>query len=149
MRPVVKTALRRLWRDSTTLQIGVHHERTVVVAGVGDQVGRLLAAFDGAHDRSALRARARSLGLDASIVDRLVSMLTEAAILDDAATDTGPIAVLPRIERDRLAPDVASMSLVSEQGRDGASDPPAANDADGSELPPRDGRQSTVELPGH
>ena len=115
MRPVVKTALRRLWRDSTTLQIGVHHERAVVVAGVGDQVGRLLAAFDGAHDRSALRARARSLGLDASIVDRLVSMLTEAAVLDDAATDARPIAVLPRIERDRLAPDLASMSLVSGQ----------------------------------
>lgn len=78
MRPVVKTALRRLWRDSTTLQIGVHHERAVVFAGIGEQVGRLLAAFDGAHDRSALRARARSLGLDASIVDRLVSMLTAA-----------------------------------------------------------------------
>jgi len=115
LRPVVKTALRRLWRDSTTLQIGVHHERTVVVAGVGDQVGRLLAAFDGAHDRSALRARARSLGLDAAIVDRLVSMLTEAAVLDDAATDTRAVAVLPRIERDRLAPDIASMSLVSGQ----------------------------------
>jgi bacteriocin biosynthesis cyclodehydratase domain-containing protein len=115
LRPVVKTALRRLWRDSTTLQIGVHHERTVVVAGIGEQVGRLLAAFDGAHDRSALRARARSLGLDASIVDRLVSMLTEAAVLDDAATDARPLAALPRVERDRLAPDLASMSLVSGQ----------------------------------
>ena len=115
MRPVVKTALRRVWRDSTTLQIGVHHERAVVVAGIGEQVGRLLAAFDGAHDRSALRARARSLGLDASIVDRLLSILTEAAVLDDAATDTQPLAALPRIERDRLAPDVASMSLVSGQ----------------------------------
>jgi hypothetical protein len=115
LRPVVKTALRRLWRDSTTLQIGVHHERAVVVAGIGEQVGRLLAAFDGAHDRSALRARARSLGLDASIVDRLVSMLTEAAVLDDAATDARPLAALPRVERDRLAPDLASMSLVSGQ----------------------------------
>jgi hypothetical protein len=113
LRPVVKTALRRLWRDSTTLQIGVHHERAVVVAGIGDQVAKLLAAFDGAHDRSALRARARSLGLDAAIVDRLVSILTEAAVLDDAATDARPLAALPRVERDRLAPDLASMSLVS------------------------------------
>jgi hypothetical protein len=115
LRPVVKTALRRVWRDSTTLQIGVHHERAVVVAGIGEQVGRLLAAFDGAHDRAALRTRARALGLDASIVDRLVSMLTEAAVLDDAATDARPLALLPRIERDRLAPDLASMSLVSGQ----------------------------------
>jgi bacteriocin biosynthesis cyclodehydratase domain-containing protein len=115
LRPVVKTALQRVWRDSTTLQFGVHHERAVVVAGIGEQVARLLAAFDGAHDRSALRARARSLGLDASIVDRLVAILTEAAVLDDAATDAQPLAVLPRIERDRLAPDLASMSLVSGQ----------------------------------
>lgn len=115
MRPVMKTALRRVWRDSTTLQIGVQHERAVVVAGIGDQVGRLLASFDGAHDRSALRARARSLGLDAAIVDRLVSLLTEAAVLDDAATDARPLAVLPRVERDRLAPDLASMSVVSGQ----------------------------------
>jgi bacteriocin biosynthesis cyclodehydratase domain-containing protein len=115
LRPVVKTALRHLWRDSTTLQLGVHHERAVVVAGIGEPVGRLLAAFDGAHDRAALRARARALGLDASIVDRLVSMLTEAAVLDDAATDARPLAALPRVERDRLAPDLASMSLVSGQ----------------------------------
>ncbi len=115
MRPVVKPGLRRVWRDATTLQIGVQHERAVVVAGIGDQVGRLLAAFDGAHDRAALRVRARSLGLDAAIVDRLVSILTEAAVLDDAATDAGPVAALPRIERDRLAPDLASISLVSGQ----------------------------------
>ena len=113
LRPVVKPGLRRLWRDSTTLQIGVQHGRAVVVAGIGDQVGRLLAAFDGAHDRTALRVRARSLGLDAAIVDRLVSMLAEAAVLDDAATDARPLAALPRAERERLAPDIASMSLVS------------------------------------
>jgi len=113
LRPVLKTAMRRLWRDSTTLQIGVQHDRAVVVTGIGEQVGRLLAAFDGAHDEPALRARARSLGLDASIVDRLVAILTEAAVLDDAATDSRPLGSLPRVERDRLAPDLASMSLVS------------------------------------
>lgn len=115
MRPVVKPALRRLWRDSTTLQIGVHPARAVVVGGIGEQTARLVAAFDGAHDGAALRLRARALGLDESIVDRLISILLDAAVLDDAATDAAPLAALPRIERDRLAPDLASMSLLSGQ----------------------------------
>ena len=115
MRPVVKAALRRVWRDSTTLQIGVHHDRAVVVGGVGAQTARLVAAFDGVHDAAALRLMARALGLDESIVDRLVSMLADAAVLDDAATDAGPLAAFTRAERDRLAPDLASVSLVSGQ----------------------------------
>jgi bacteriocin biosynthesis cyclodehydratase domain-containing protein len=115
VRPVVKAALRRVWRDSTTLQIGVHHQRAVVVGGVGAQTARLVAAFDGAHDATALRLMARALGLDESIVDRLVSMLSDAAVLDDAAADARPLAALSRAERDRLAPDLASISLVSGQ----------------------------------
>jgi hypothetical protein len=113
VRPVVKAALRRVWRDPTTLQIGVHHDRAIVVGGVGEQTARLVAAFDGAHDATALRLMAGALGLDESIVDRLVSMLADAAVLDDAAADAGPLAALSRPERDRLAPDLASISLVS------------------------------------
>jgi hypothetical protein len=112
VRPVVKAALRRVWRDSTTLQIGIH-QRAVVVGGVSEQTARLVAAFDGAHDAAALRAMAHRLGLHESIVDGLVAMLTDADVLDDAATDTAALAALPRAERDRLAPDLASMSLVS------------------------------------
>jgi bacteriocin biosynthesis cyclodehydratase domain-containing protein len=113
VRPVVKTALRRLWRDATTLQIGVHHERAIVVGGVGEQTARLIAALDGAHDVAALRVAARELGLDEAVVGRLLSMLADAAVLDDAAIDAGPLAALPLAERDRLAPDLASISLVS------------------------------------
>jgi hypothetical protein len=112
VRPVVKAALRRVWRDSTTLQIGIH-QRAVVVGGVSEQTARLVAAFDGAHDAAALRAMAHRLGLHESIVDGLVAMLTAGDVLDDAATDTAALAALPRAERDRLAPDLASMSLVS------------------------------------
>jgi bacteriocin biosynthesis cyclodehydratase domain-containing protein len=115
VRPVVKTALRRLWRDPTTLQIGVLAHRAVVVGGVGDRAAGLVAALDGAHDDQALRLRARGLGLDEAVVERLVAMLAEAEVLDDAATDAGVLAELPRRDRDRLAPDVASLSLVSGQ----------------------------------
>ena len=92
MRPVVKPALRRLWRDSTTLQIGVHPASAVVLGGISEQTARLVAAFDGAHDAPALRLRARVLGLEESVVDRLVSMLGDAAVLDDAAIDAAPLA---------------------------------------------------------
>jgi bacteriocin biosynthesis cyclodehydratase domain-containing protein len=113
VRPVVKTALRRLWRDATTLQIGIHHERAIVVGGVGEQTARLIAALDGAHDAASLRVAARGLGLDEALVGRLLSMLADAAVLDDAAIDTAPLAALPLADRDRLAPDLASISLVS------------------------------------
>jgi bacteriocin biosynthesis cyclodehydratase domain-containing protein len=113
VRPVLKTALRRLWRDQTTLQIGVHHQRALIVSGVSERTAQLVAALDGAHDAAALRSTARGLGLDESVADRLLAMLTEAAVLDDAATDNRPISALPRPERDRLAPDLASLSLVS------------------------------------
>jgi len=113
VRPVVKPALRRVWRDATTLQIGVHHARSVVVGGITAKTAQLVAAFDGAHDADALRRTARQLGLEASTVDRLLGMLVDAAVLDDASSDVGALATLPRAERDRLAPDLASMSLVS------------------------------------
>jgi bacteriocin biosynthesis cyclodehydratase domain-containing protein len=121
VRPIVKSGLRRLWRDSTTLQIGVHHDRAIVVGGVGEQTARLVAAFDGAHDADALRGNAREIGLDESVVDRLLSMLTDAAVLDDAGTDLGSLATLPLAERDRLAPDLASVSLLSGQADGGVS----------------------------
>jgi len=87
VRPVFKPALRRVWRDASTLQIGVHHARSVVVGGITAKTAQLVAAFDGAHDADALRRTARQLGLEASTVDRLLGMLVDAAVLDDAASD--------------------------------------------------------------
>lgn len=113
MRPVVKPALRRVWRDATTLQIGVHHARSVVVGGITAKTAQLMATFDGAHDAHALRRAAGELGLEASTVDRLLAMLDDAAVLDDAGSDVGALATLPRTDRDRIAPDLASLSLVS------------------------------------
>ena len=96
VRPVVKPALRRVWRDATTLQIGVHQARSVVVGGITAKTAQLVAAFDGAHDAEALRRTARQLGLEASTVDRLLDLLGDAAVLDDASSDVGELATLPR-----------------------------------------------------
>lgn len=113
MRPVLKTALRRLWRDHTTLQFGVRPERAVLLRGVGDRAARLIAAIDGTRDLEELRATALGLGLDAAFADRLLALLVDAHAVDDAATSPRPLARLPIAERDRLAPDLASMSLLS------------------------------------
>ncbi|MGH8889140.1 MAG: thiamine biosynthesis protein ThiF [Acidothermaceae bacterium] len=113
MRPVVKTALRRLWRDPTTLQIGIHPERALVLGGVGNRTAELMAAIDGTRDDADLRATARRLGLDAGVADQLLRLLLDASVVDDAAVSPIPLAGLSHLERDRLAPDLASISVVS------------------------------------
>ena len=118
MRPIVKTALRRLWRDHTTLQFGVRPERALLLRGVGERAARLIAAVDGTRDRQALRVTAAELGLDPGFADRLLALLIEARVVDDAATNPAALAALPVAERDRLAPDLASISLLS-SGTDG------------------------------
>ncbi len=118
MRPIVKTALRRLWRDHTTLQFGVRPERALLLRGVGDRAARLIAAIDGTRDHHELRATAADLGLEPAFADRLLALLVDARVVDDAATSPGALARLSVAERDRLAPDLASISLLS-TGADG------------------------------
>jgi molybdopterin/thiamine biosynthesis adenylyltransferase len=116
VRPVVKSAMRRLWRDQETLQIGLDPRRALVVSGIHPGVARLLSAFDGAHTDDDLRRAARRFGMDPGDVDRLVAMLVDAAVVDDGGRDAdGSLAMrgLPVVERDRLAPDLSSLSLVT------------------------------------
>lgn len=118
MRPIVKTALRRLWRDHTTLQFGVQPERALLLRGVGDRAARLIAAIDGTRDQHALRTTAAELGLEPGFADRLLALLIDARVVDDAATSPATLAELTVAERDRLAPDLASISLLA-TGTDG------------------------------
>jgi bacteriocin biosynthesis cyclodehydratase domain-containing protein len=113
LRPVVKAALRRVWRDPSTLQIGVHPDRALVLGGVGGRTADLVAAIDGTRDDEALRATAQSLGLDPTLADRLVTLLANACVIDDAASDPALDVELSHAERDRLAPDLASISIAS------------------------------------
>ncbi len=113
MRPVLKKGLRQLWRDETTLQIGLDPNRALVVGGLRPEITKLLPALDGCHTQSDLRRVAQRLGVDASVVDRLLGFLLEGCVIDDAG-QLGPVlADLPRDEQDRLAPDVSSLSIVS------------------------------------
>jgi hypothetical protein len=110
VRPMLKPALRRLWRDDTTLQLGIDPRHAVVLTGVGPTEARLLAALGGTLDVAGVHRAADELGVAHSACDRLLTLLAEANALDDAGADS-PMSALHASERERLGPDVASLSL--------------------------------------
>ncbi len=111
MRPVIKPALRRLRRGDSTVQIGVGPERAIVLSGPA--ADRVLESMDGTRDRAGVLAAARDAGVAEETAARVLDLLADRGVLDDAATDTGPMRGIPLEERDRLQPDLGSVSLVS------------------------------------
>lgn len=112
MRPILKPALRRLWRDPTTLQLGLHPDRAVVLTGVDDHANRVLRLLDGTRDRACVLRDAGGSGVDPSAAGQFLDLLELAGALEDAAGAAAPLAALTRDERERLAPDLHSLSLV-------------------------------------
>lgn len=112
MRPLLKPALRRLWRADRTLQLGVDPELAVVLDGVGPAEARFIAGLDGTRPRGQVLADAPAQGLAPFTARRLLDLLGEGGALDDAAADLTVLARLEPTERARLAPDLASWSLV-------------------------------------
>jgi bacteriocin biosynthesis cyclodehydratase domain-containing protein len=105
-RPVLKPALRRVWRDGDVLQLGVDPQHAVVLTGVGAAELRLLDLLDGTRQAGALLAAAAAGGLDVERAEQLVMALSEAGLIDDAAPDP-----LDEHERQRLLPDRLSLSV--------------------------------------
>ena len=111
VRPALRAGLACLWRDESTVQLGVDPQRAVVLGGLDPARTRLLDALNGTRDRASLVRLASSWGLGAGDVDELLSLLGEHDLLE-----TGPLIgdgrALSYDERARLAPDLASLSLV-------------------------------------
>ncbi|HVV75001.1 MAG TPA: hypothetical protein VHC43_03120 [Mycobacteriales bacterium] len=105
MRPVLKPALRRLWRDPSTLQLGVDPRHAVVVSGVGPADRELLSLLDGSRDTDVALAEAGRRGQAPQRGAALVDLLSEAGVLDDASLSA------PAPTAGRLAPDQLSLSL--------------------------------------
>jgi hypothetical protein len=110
-RPQLKAALRRVWRDGSTLQLGVDPAHAVVISGLDPGAARVLDSLDGSRDLRSLAMGAARHGVDAARLDELLAVLSRAGVLEDAAADHRALAGLSRSERDRLAPDVAAASL--------------------------------------
>jgi hypothetical protein len=111
MRPLVHPALARVWRDSSTVQIGLDPTMAVVLAGLGPAEVAVLRSMDGVRDVAALRAAAEQEGGSVSTADRLVETLDTAGVLVDANQ------IQPDDPGDTLAPDRASLSLLGRQRR--------------------------------
>ena len=108
--PRVKPALRRLWRDGSTLQLGVDPRRAVVLRGVTPEVAAFLLELDGTADRSAALRRAAARGLDPRTAGDLLERLARHdALTEGSATER---AGIDEIDRERLAPDLATVSLT-------------------------------------
>jgi ThiF family len=111
-RPLLSPSLTRVWRGPDRLQLGVGTRDPVVLAGVDPRDARFLLDLDGRCDRTAALARAADLGLPATRAEQLLTLLDEAGCLADGATDARSLASLDPLDRDRLAPDVAALSLL-------------------------------------
>ncbi|HSI93488.1 MAG TPA: hypothetical protein VK925_08300 [Jiangellaceae bacterium] len=108
MRPLVHPALNRVWRDRSTVQIGLDPARAVVLSGLSAPEAAVLRAFDGSRDQSTLQALATDAGADAAAADRLLEILRAGGVLVDAdqlpddGGHTGP-----------RAPDQACLGLLT------------------------------------
>lgn len=111
MRPRLKPALRWLWRDQQTLQLGVDPDRALVVTGVDHGLADLLKSLTGLRTEEAIVTRALTRGVSGSSVQHLLRLLAEGGALDDADTTTGALRELGPAERERLQPDLAARSI--------------------------------------
>ncbi|MGA5352802.1 TOMM precursor leader peptide-binding protein [Streptomyces thermodiastaticus] len=115
MHPMLKPALRRGWRDLDTVQFGVTPAHALTLGPVDRATGGFLDLLDGTRGPALLREEGRRLGLPEGQVDRLLTRMADAGLLDDARGG-GPAAAALREKKevmDRLRPDLASLSLVA------------------------------------
>lgn len=112
MRPVLAPAARRLWRDPATLQLGMPSSRAVVVEGIDADARVLLGLLDGRRTWAEVVVDAVAYGV--AEPEALLHALEGAGLLLDADSLAAPD--LPLQDRDRLAPDIAALTLVRGTG---------------------------------
>jgi len=95
MHPMLKPALRRGWRDLDTVQFGVTPAHALTLGPVDRATGGFLDLLDGTRGPALLREEGRRLGLPEGQVDRLLTRLADAGLLDDARGG-GPAAAALR-----------------------------------------------------
>lgn len=112
MRPMLKPALVRVWRDPSTMQFGADPSRAIVMAGISVAVRRVLELLDGTRDRPAVVAAAEAAGVDPALTDEVLRRLQSAGLLDDATDGAGALRAIDPPVRERLGPELAALSLL-------------------------------------
>ena len=118
-RPQIKPGLRQVWRDRSSVQIGLTPDVGVVLAGLEPGEADLLPLLDGTRDADELAALASARGLRRGRVEALVEVLGQAGVLTGAPTDRAHLHQLRGLDRDRLAPDALAWSVVYPDAGDG------------------------------
>ncbi|MFJ5264051.1 TOMM precursor leader peptide-binding protein [Streptomyces sp. NPDC088387] len=120
MHPMVKTALRRGWRDLGTVQFGMAPAHAMTLGPMDPATGHFLELLNGTRGLPLLREEARRMDLPDGHVDALVDRLARSGLLDDARGG-GPAADALRKKMDvldRLRPDLASLSVTTSEPGD-------------------------------
>ncbi len=120
MRPMLNPALAAIWRDESTLQLGVDPLRAVVIAGVTPSRAAFLSRLDGTLTRPEALAAASAHGLSLAEATRCLELLSDGGVLVDGGSDRRPLLAMAAAERDRLAPDLAAWSCDRRTGRPGS-----------------------------
>ncbi|MGW7724609.1 TOMM precursor leader peptide-binding protein [Streptomyces canus] len=120
MVPQMKPALRRGWRDLNTVQFGMTPAHAMTLGPMDTATGSFLDLINGTRGLALLREEGRRMDLPEGQVDTLVGRLARAGLVDDARGG-GPDADALRGKKevlDRLAPDLASLSLTTSEPGD-------------------------------
>jgi hypothetical protein len=114
VRPVLIHSAHRVWRDRETLQLGMAPGRARVLTGIDETARQVLGLFDGARDVPAVVRDAVSAGCPPDRAEAVVQLLLEEGLLRDAEVQWP--STLSVEERDRLAADALSLTLVHGDG---------------------------------
>jgi hypothetical protein len=120
-RPALKPALRRVWRDASTLQIGLDPTHALIVGGIDDDLARWLEQLDGSKEFAEVLDVAADYGVESPQARAVLDLLLQCGAIEDAAADRAVLRELSSVERERFAPDLAALSV-----RDNAVDGGAA-----------------------
>jgi hypothetical protein len=113
--PRLNPALRRVWRDPSTLQIGVDPDRAVIIDGLVPAVTRFLLGLDGRRSEDEAIADAANADLDSAVVADILAGLRRGGVLVDGAAPPARERPLERLEPDRAA---HSLLVSSEEVRE-------------------------------
>jgi bacteriocin biosynthesis cyclodehydratase domain-containing protein len=107
-RPLLNRALRRLWRDHETLQLGIEPRHAVVLRGLSRSGEAVLDLLDGNRSVDQVMSAAAAREVDELSARRLLQALVRAKALDDGAAQPSG----NERDRQRLVPDALTLALL-------------------------------------
>ncbi|HET8614759.1 MAG TPA: hypothetical protein VFL94_04470, partial [Actinomycetales bacterium] len=124
LRPRLRPGLPQVWRDASTLQVGLSRASGAVVSGLQAGDDLVVAALDGTRTVHQLRAWASEQGILPERVDLIVSLLRDADLLvrqrsGDRPADRVDLLTVAPATRDRLEPDVHAWAVAYPGAGDG------------------------------